>query len=488
MRVLSVLVPVVLAACGAAPKSPLPSAPASAPASVPGAVKAPARAAAVFKLPAFETFKLSNGLTVYLMEHHEVPLIHVSVAVDAGAVRDARGQAGLASMTAEALLFGAGKYSKDDFEQISDFHGADLSTWIGLEAAGVEAAFHKRDADTFFPMIDAALTAPRFDAKAVRKYRTRLISELAQAKESPRAVIGNYFRRMVYGQHPYGNTTAGNQESVKGLKTKQLKAFHHRHYGPKGSAIAVVGDFETAKMRARIEALLGDWKPAAHGAPSVLEAPKWPEAAQVLLIDKPDARETTFLIGGRGIRRDDPDYVAIEVINTILGGRFTSWLNEALRVDSGLTYGARSRFVDRRVGGSFVISTFTKTATTFEAIALAQKTYSRLWEKGIDAGTLASAKAYLKGQFPPNYETAGQLAELLTDMHVFAFDAQFINTFQQQIDALTVEKAAQIITRVFPKEHLQFVLIGKAEAIRDQAKALGRLLEGQIAAPGFEAK
>ncbi len=207
--------------------------------------------------------------------------------------------------------------------------------------------------------------------------------------------------------------------------------------------------------------------------------------AQVLLVDKADAGESTFYIGGSGVAVTNPDRVGLQVINTILGGRFTSWLNDELRVNAGLTYGARSTFQSYGRGGLFRISTFTRTATTVEAIDLALKTYGRLWEKGIDEETLASAKAYVKGQFPPRYETSGQLAGLLGQMYFYGYGESYINDFEANVNNLTVAETKRLIADYFPRENLQFVIIGKADDIREQVQQYGDVKEVSIQQNGF---
>ncbi len=137
---------------------------------------------------------------------------------------------------------------------------------------------------------------------------------------------------------------------------------------------------------------------------------------------------------------NNPDQIQIDVINTILGGRFTSWLNDELRVNAGYTYGARSRFSQYKNAGTFYISTFTATKNTEAAIDLALKTYNRLFEKGIDEATLKSAKNYVKGQFPPEYETAGSLAGFLTQKYIYGLDDSYINNFEKAVDGMTVEE------------------------------------------------
>ena len=191
------------------------------------------------------------------------------------------------------------------------------------------------------------------------------------------------------------------------------------------------------------------------------------------------------MFGGVGVSQNNPDYVGLEVVNTILGGRFTSWLNDELRVNSGLTYGARSGFSSLSAAGGFQISTFTKTETTQQTLELALATYSRLWQQGIDQATLDSAKAYVKGQFPPNYETNNQLADLLGSMHLYQLDKGFINDFEQKVDSLTLADTERLIKQYFPQQQLQFVLIGKASELTDLAQSLGEVRTVAIKDNGF---
>lgn len=437
-----------------------------------------------FQLPSYQKFTLKNGLTVYLMEQHEVPLISVSAMVPAGAVRDTE-KAGLASATANALMLGTQKYSKDELEETLDYIGASLNTYAGKEAASLSATFAAKNSEQVLEIIKEVLVNPSFPAEEWNKVQERLLVELDQQKESPRAVIGDYYNKFVFGTHVYGNADSGTKTSVQSITTDDMRSFYAQHYHPGAAAIALVGDFKTAEMKKKLQRLFKDWK--GKGAPEellVAELPQ-PNKARVLLVNKPDARETTFLIGGPGVARNHPDFVPIQVVNTILGGRFTSWLNDELRVNSGLTYGARSAFDSFKKGGTFVISTFTKNESTEQAIDLALEVNKRLHEQGIDEETLESAKNYVKGQYPPKYETAGSLASLLTSMYFYDFDEQFINTFQQKVEQLDVERANEVVEKYFPADKLQFVLIGKAEEIREVAQKYGELSEKNITDEGF---
>lgn len=433
---------------------------------------------AAFQLPNYETITLDNGLTLILMPQREVPLVDFRLVTRAGSVLDDN-KLGLANLTAQALSFGSGKMSKKAIEDLMDFHGARLSMNAGKESTTVSLSLAVQDMDKLLPVFRDVVVSPNFNKNEFSKFKTRLMSQLKQQRESPRSIISRSFDDLFYADHPYGTSTVGNEKSVERLSLKDVYSFYNDNFSASNSALVVVGDFDSGKMKTRVTKLFKDWKKGKSVNPNLpIVVPS--KQAEVLLIDKQDAIETTFMVGGIGVSINHPDSVAIDVINTLLGGRFTSWLNDELRVNSGLTYGARSRFTQRSKGGTFVISTFTKKETTFEALDLALTTYARLWNKGIDKKLLDSAKAYVKGQFPPDYETSNQLSGLLATMWSLGLDDGFINDFEKNVDALTVKKAKQIIAKVFPKNNLKFVLIGKADDLREKAKKYGKVTEVNI--------
>ena len=433
-----------------------------------------------YKLPAYQQFTLKNGLTVYLMEQHDVPMISVSAILPAGAIYDGD-KAGLASLTATALKHGTKKYPKAKLDEELDFIGASVSTYASKESAGLSAEFAAKDKDKVLDIINDLLTAPVFDTAEFTKEKRRALVRLEQAKESPRSVIGSYFDKFLYGDHVYGNIISGSVGTVGGLTVADIQKFYASNYTPAGSAISIVGDFDSKEMKAAITRIFSAWPKGKQENANLAARPIIkPLSNRVLLINKDDAKETTFYIGAPGISRNNPDYVSVEVINTLFGGRFTSMLNDELRVNSGLTYGASSRFSPLKNGGSFVISTFTAGKTTEPAIDKTLEVLKKLHEQGVDEKSLNSAKNYVKGQFPPRYETSGQLAGLLTQMFWYKFDESFINNFQKNVDGLTLEKAKSIISTYFPKDKLQFVLVGKSADIKKIAEKYGPVTEVQI--------
>ena len=440
---------------------------------------------AQFKLPAYSVVTLDNGMTIYLMEKKDVPLISFSAVFDAGAIKDGSLN-GLASFTAEALKFGTTNYSKTQIDSIFNFYGSSLNTYARLDYSGLYTQFMKDDIDKLFPVIKEAMMDPIFPEKEITKRKQRWVAELDQAKESPRRVIGSYYNKFLFEDSPYGNPVDGIKKTIELIDREQISSFYLSNIRPESCAIAVVGDFDSVEMKTELTKQLGSWRIT---TPKMINdfrfTPKKLNGSAVYLINKDNATETTFMIGGFGVPMSNPDQIQIDVINTILGGRFTSWLNDELRVNAGYTYGARSRFASYKTAGTFYISTFTATKNTGPAIDLALNTYNRLFEKGIDEATLKSAKNYVKGQFPPDYETAGSLAGFLTQKYIYGLDDSYINDFEKAVDEMTVAKANEIVKKYFPKDNLQFVLVGKADDIREIAEKYGKVIEKNISEDEF---
>lgn len=438
-----------------------------------------------FKLPKYDVIRLDNGLTIYLMQKKDVPLISISAVFNAGATKDGQSY-GLASFTAEALKFGTKNFNKSQIDSIFNFYGSNLTTYANLDYSGLYTQFMKEDLNTLLPIIKDVIVHPVFPQSEIEKRKQRWIVELDQAKESPRQVIGNYFNKFLFGDFPYGNPVNGTKSGIESISQSKINSFYKSYYNPESSAMAVVGDFDPEMMKLLIKNQFNDWKAqeAVHEKNLVFNKRDFNQS-RVYLINKDNATETTFMIGGFGVSMNCPDQIQLDVINTILGGRFTSWLNDELRVNAGYTYGARSRFTSYKDTGTFYMSTFTATKNTESAIDLALKTYKRLFNNGIDEKTLSSAKNYVKGQFPPEYETARSLSGFLIQKFIYGIDDSYINDFEKIVDQMTVAQANEIIKKYFPKNNLQFVLIGKSETIRDIAKRYGEVIEKNISEDGY---
>ncbi len=437
------------------------------------------------KLPAFKKTTLKNGMTLLLLEQHKVPLISFSFIEKAGSAADLPGKEGVASLTADLLTKGTKKRTADQISADVDFIGGLLEANAGFDYTSGHAEFMKKDLPRGLELLADTLTGPTFPKSEFDKLVKQQIDEIKAAKDRAQGVIGTYYASYLYGNHPYGRPVGGDEKSLASITQKDVAKFYEAHYAPGNTILAVAGDFETAEMERVLTERFGAWP--AKSTPAIpVPDPTPVEGKRLLLVDKPDSTQTYYEIGNIGINRTNADRVAIEVVNTLFGGRFTSMLNTELRIKSGLTYGARSSFSERKVPGPFTISSFTANPTTEKALDMTLDVLRRLHEKGITQEELQSAKTYIKGQFPPRIETTDQLARLLGELEFYGLDEREINDYYAKIDAMTLEDSARIIRQYYPLDNLAFVIIGKAAEIRDIAKKYAPKVDTKkITQPGF---
>jgi predicted Zn-dependent peptidase len=437
------------------------------------------------KLPPYKKVKLSNGMTLLLMEQHEVPVISFSFIVKAGSVADPSGKEGLAALTAELLRKGTKTRTADQLAAELDFIGGDLGARASYDYTNGTAEFIKKDINTGLNLLADVMLNPTFPQAEVTKLLKQRIDGLKAAKDQAQGVIGTYFAKYLYGDHPYGRPTQGDEKTLAGITRADVATFYQSWYAPANTTLAVAGDFHAAEMEKLITDKFGAWNTKASAPVKVPDATPF-QGKKLLLVDKPDSTQTFFMIGNTGIARNNQDRVHINVVNTLFGGRFTSMLNSELRIQTGLTYGARSTFDERKAKGPFAISTYTRNEKTEEAIDRTLAIAKRLHEKGFTEEELKSAKTYIKGVFPTSLETTDQLAATIAQLDYYGLDETDVNNLYAKIDAMTLADAQRIIKQYFPLDNLVFVLVGKASEIEKIAKKYAEKLDTKvITQPGF---
>ena len=437
------------------------------------------------KLPLHETITLKNGMTVLLMEKRGVPMVSFAAIVKAGSAADPVSLEGLASSTAGLLRKGTTKRNAQKFAEDLDFIGASFGADASGDFTALSAECLTKDLDKGLDLLSDAMLHPLFPQSEVDKLLSQDIDGVKAAKDEAGSVALTYYYGYLFGKHPYARPEGGDELSLARVKRDTIVKFYEANYTPGNTILAVAGEFNSPQMKTKLEEVFGAWTTKGAASPE-LGAAQPIKGKRLLLIDKPDATQTFFVIGNIGTAMNDPDRVAIRVVNTIFGGRFTSQLNEALRVQSGLTYGAQSFFDSRKQPGAFAIYSYTKNESTVQAIDLALQVLDKLHKNGVTADELASAKAYIKGQFPPSIETSGQLARRMVSNEFYGLNDDEINQLEARIDAVTLPVAEQAIEKHFPADNLVFMLIGKAAEIRPAVEKYATQQDTRkISEPGF---
>ena len=439
----------------------------------------------VFQLPEYKRVQFPNGLTLLLLEKHELPLISVEIALRSGSVADPPRKEGVSSLTASLLRKGTATRSSEQVSSELDFIGMQYNSEVDLDGAHLSADFLKKDTDAALGLLADILLHPTFPESEVKKRIAQEQDSIRSAKDEPREVIQFYFMKFLYGDHLYGRPSNGDERSLANISRDDIAAFYRTHYAPGNTIIAVAGDFDSATMQSKIEQTFGGWKGKASPSPSV-PVMKPISGKRVLLVDKPDATQTYIMIGNVGISSTNADRGYIDVINTLFGGRFTSLFNTELRIKSGYSYGAFSSFSELRAPGPFVMSTYTKNATTEPAIDKSLEVLGRLHQQGFSSDEIASSKTYINGTLPPRYETTPQLAHTLTILELYGITRDQFNQNLVQEQNTSLTDAHRVISTYFPSDDYVMVLVGKASEIQQIAgKYAPSVSAKKISDPGF---
>jgi predicted Zn-dependent peptidase len=423
-------------------------------------------------LPPIQKRMLSNGLPVWLVESHEVPLAQITLVVRAGASDDPADRFGAGSLTAAMLDEGAGTRDALALSDAVDLLGASLSTGSGYDASTVRLNVPVARLDDALPLMADVALRPTFPQKELDRLRQERITALLQARDDPASVAPMAFSRLVFGPgHRYSVGATGTEASLARITIADLHAFHAARYRPSNATLIAVGDVRAADLVHRLEAHFGAWAAGAPVARTPVSRATQPTDRQVTIVDVPGAAQSQIRIGWIGVARSTPDYFTLQVLNTILGGSFTSRLNQNLREEHGYTYGASSRFEMRLSAGAFVAGAGVQTDKTAEAL---REFFHELTEIAAPVGAdeLQKARNYLALGLPSQFETLGDLSSQLEELVVYDLPDDHFERYVARIEAVAaghVQKAAATYIR---PDRFAVVVVGDRRAIEPGIRAL----------------
>jgi len=435
------------------------------------------------RLPPIERVTFDNGLRVIVGEDHELPLVQVYLLIGAGASQDDAGKGGLATLVASALTRGAGARSAEDLARAIESLGGAITASAGRDGTIVDAEFLAEDLDAGLALLQDVVLEPRFEDDEVRRARDEQLAAIRAARENPTAVAGECFDAWLYGDHPYGRPVMGRPATVETLTQADVRAFYEHWYRPNNTILVLIGDVAATDAIAKLRASYGAWPSRPDAVPARPAVPPSVEKPRFLLVDDPASTQTQIRFGNVAMPRSNPARTPASVGNTILGGGFTSRLVEELRVKRSLTYGAWSMFDMRLTTGSFVVGTFTKSATTLETLRLAIEVLEKFRAGGPTPEELTKAKAYLRGQFPLALETGEAIAARLAEIEFYGLPQDDLTTYRSRVAAVTAADVTTTAGQWMPAaDHLAIAVVGKASEIRaplEQAYGELRVLKAE---------
>ncbi len=428
-------------------------------------------AAPALNLPIPKKIKLDNGLSLYLVEQHSLPVVSANMILLSGSDRNPPGQPGLASFTAEMLDEGTSKRTPLEIAADADQIGASLSTGSSTDLSWVATRTLKKNVEAAFELVSDVLLNPAFSPAEIERVRHDRLTQILQQKDSPGVLATKLFFDAVYGSsHPYGYMDVGTEESNKAVTHELLTRFYQTGYFAANSAMVVAGDITEPELRGLAEKYFGKWKPS--GSISEMPAVTGRPRAGIVIAERPDAPQTVLRIGHVGVARSNPDYVKIEVMNTALGGLYSSRINLNLREKHGFTYGASSAFIFRRGPGPFLIGTSVRTDVTAAAVAEIFNEIHRMRESEISLEELDKAKDSIARSLPGLFETTPEAASSIGQLFVHDLALDYYHDLPEEIREVSAADVRQVAQKYIKPEEAIIVAVGDRSRIEPELEKL----------------
>lgn len=424
------------------------------------------------ELPEIESYKLSNGLAVYLVKSDRLPTASIQVAVRAGRMHEPRARLGVAEFTADMLVKGTRRRSALELAKAIDFVGGTISADATFEATLMSCSVLARHLPTCFDLVPDMVTQPTFPEAELVKVRDQQLAGVRQRLDDAATLSSAHVQNLLWGSdHVRGWVTS--PESVASLKRDDLQAWHKAWFVPANAMVVVAGDIDFKRVKADLERTFGQW---AKGPVPPTPQYKQPElsGSRIRLVDKPGQTQTQIRIAQFGIAHTDPRFFAMLAWNYALGGGgFSSRLTQVVRVQGGKTYGANSTFDRNADRGSFVAATFTRNQEAVATTKLVLDEIAKMAKSGPTAGELTAAIANLAGSYGLRFQSAADIGTALLTAELHGFGREYVKNFPVAVGKVDLEYAKQTAAEILDPNAYVVVMVGDAKDLEPQLKAAG---------------
>lgn len=428
----------------------------------------------VLKLPTIDRDKLPSGVTIQLVQQHELPLVQVTLVISGGTKLDGK-QPGMASFTTRMLTEGAGTRDANALQGELAYLGAQLFANAGTDAFTISLNVPKRTLNEALDLLSDVVLHPTFRAADVRRQRDLRLASILQRRDNANVVASMAFSQIVFPDgHPYHQPSDGDSASTAALDSAMVRTFYEQTFVPERAKFVIVGDVTAPEMRALLAKRFGMWTrgSAARTIAAVTARPVANSAVKIYLVDKPNAAQSVIYVGAPGAERLSADYPALMVMNTILGGSFSSRLNSNLRETKGYTYGINSRFAWAPLAGPFAISSGVRTNVTDSSLVEVFKELKMLRDLAVDATELERAKAYVALGVPQRFETNAQIAAQLVDLGSYSLPLTSLGDFISKVNLVAAADVQRVAKQYLPASTATVVVVGDVAKIRASIEAL----------------
>ena len=425
-------------------------------------------------LPRAAEATLSNGLTVLILENHRLPMISLQFNISgAGPIFEPSNTPGLASITAQMLREGTKTRTSLQIAEQSAQLGAEIAASAGFGSSStiINASGLSDNFDQWLALANDVLLNPNFPADELNRLKQRMKTQLRQQRANPNFLSNETFSRAVYGSHPASVVSATN-ESIDAITPEMLAKWHQERYAPQNAILGITGDVKAAEIVPKLERALAGWKKSE--LKEVLPANAKPIASKkVLLVDRPGSVQTTVILGNIAIDRRDPDYIALNVANHILGGGPAARLFLNLREEKGYTYGVYSSFTALKYPGPWRAGGDVRTEVTAGAMTEFYKEFQRMREEKPPAGELEEAKRAIVAGFALSLERPPELLGYAIIRKIYGFPPDYWDTYPAQVMAITADDIQRVARKYINPDNLQVVAVGDVSKIKPVMEKYG---------------
>jgi zinc protease len=426
--------------------------------------------AGALHLPVPEKFKLANGLTVLYSERPGLPLVAANLVLHAGSGVNPVDRPGLSGITARMLQQGTATRSALQIADRAADLGATLNSGSGVDTTGISTRSLSRSFPEALELLADVALHPSFPQSEMERVRSEWLTSIVQEKDDPFTLAVRILDGALYGpRHPYGYPDSGTAESIKAISRDDLERFWKQNYFPDDAALVVTGNIKLATLKPLLEKYFGAWKPG-RPTPAAMGTPETTDA-KLIFVDRPGAPQTTLVCFSMGLARSTPDYAPVEVMNTDLGGLFSSRINMNLREAHGYTYGAFSFFSYHRAPGPFLSGGDIRTDVTAPATTELLNELKRMRETQMTPAEMLLSKDSIARSLPGRFERGTSAAATFAELFTYDLPLDYFSTLPERINAVTAEQAQAVAQKyILPDKMIVLALGDRAKIEADMKK------------------
>lgn len=412
---------------------------------------------------------LSNGLRVIVVPKRDIPLVATRLMIRTGGAADPQGKEGLASLTASVLTQGTKRRSAEEIARGIEALGATLDSSASWDSSAVDVSVMSTNLEQALAFVADVVRHAAFAGEEFERERAQAIDAVEVSLSQPRTLATAVLSRMIYADRPYGSNLEGTASSLGNLSREDLLRFHAAHYRPANSVLLFAGDVQPEAAFGIAEKLFGSWPRGSAPQASTSAAAK-ASSPRVVVVDMPEAGQAAVVVGREGISRTDPAYYRALVANSVLGGGYSSRLNQEIRIRRGLSYGAGSGFRMRVLPGPFVASAETKNESADEVVAIVIDEIARLGASDVPPLELVPRRAVLIGDFAQSLERTAGIVDQLSVLALNNLPLSEINRYIQAVEAVTAAEVRETAKATMNGTHV--VIVGDSskfiESLRER--------------------